>query len=214
VAKQINYRIFVPSIQSNMQKTLLFLVLLPLWACQSNIETVESTEDDGTRVRYERRRKDQTREGKFERFYPTGTLAESATYKSDTLEGERRTFHQNGAVDEVEHYVRGVLHGSYQRFRSDGSKYIEQTFQNGAFEGWSLRYYPNGQVEERVMLVHGEENGPFQEYYENGKIKAEGTYMYHDESAVEHGELREYDSTGTLVRVADCNLGWCKTRKK
>ena len=110
--------------------------------------------------------------------------------------------------------VRGTFEGKYQKFRPDGSLEIEQTYVHGALEGYSIRYYTNGQVEEKVMLKDSEENGPFTEYYPNGKLKAEGTYQYVEDSAVEQGELREYDSTGTLIRIADCDNGVCRTRWK
>jgi antitoxin component YwqK of YwqJK toxin-antitoxin module len=92
---------------------------------------------------------------------------------------------------------------------------LEQQFVQGVMQGLSVRYYPNGMVQERVTIVNNDENGPFQEYYENGNLKAEGTYSStEEETALEQGELREYDSQGKLIRVADCLDGRCNTRKE
>jgi antitoxin component YwqK of YwqJK toxin-antitoxin module len=191
----------------------LLISIIMLLGCQSKTEIIESVDTDGMKMRIERNRSDQKRNGIYEKFYPNGKVAESAQFLNDSVHGEHRMYFENGQVHIIEHFDNGKLHGPFLRYREDGSKYIEQNFVHGHYEGWSTRYYPNGQVEERVMLVHSEENGPFTEYYPNGKLKAEGTYVYYEEEAVEHGELREYDSTGTLVRIADCQYGNCRTRK-
>jgi antitoxin component YwqK of YwqJK toxin-antitoxin module len=176
-------------------------------------ETVDTRNDQGQRVRYERNKKDFSKNGKFERFYEDGKLLEVSFYENDTLHGERRFFFPNGNLESMEHYRHGVLHGVYRKYYETGSVYLEQEFVDGAMQGSSKRYYSDGTVEEIVTIRNNEENGPFQEFYPNGKIKAEGTYIYEDE-ALEQGELREYDERGTLVRIADCERGLCRTRWK
>jgi antitoxin component YwqK of YwqJK toxin-antitoxin module len=188
------------------------MLLLP--ACQSPVETVEATDEQGQRIRYQRQKSNFAKEGLYERFFPNGAVAESAIYHQDSLDGARKIFYENGQLESSTPMVRGTFEGKYQKFRPDGSLEIEQTYVHGALEGYSIRYYPNGQIEEKVMLKDSEENGPFTEYYPNGKLKAAGTYQYVEDSAVEQGELREYDSTGTLIRIADCDNGVCRTRWK
>ena len=195
-------------------KYLFALLTLCLTACQWNIETVETTDEYGQAIRYQRRKDNFAREGMYERFHPNGKVAERTIYLNDTINGPREFFYENGQLESVTPMVNGVLEGKYEKFRENGQRYIEQTFVNGQLEGWSLKYYPNGQLEEKVMLKNSEENGPFFEYYDNGKPKAEGNYIYKDEAALEQGELKEYDSTGTLIRIADCIDGICRTRWK
>ena len=61
---------------------------------------------------------------------------------------------------------------------------------------------------EEVAFEGNMENGPFKEFYENGKPKATGAYLEGDN---EHGELLEYDTTGTLIARKQCDRGICKT---
>jgi antitoxin component YwqK of YwqJK toxin-antitoxin module len=194
-----------------MRLLLFFLLLFSISAC--NTETIDTQNEYGQRVRYERRKDDFAKHGRFVRYHDNGKLAEEATYANDTLEGERRLFYPGGQLESVEIYTKGVLNGPFRRYHENGALYIEQEFRNGVMEGFSLRYYPNGQLEEKVTIRNNEEDGPFVEYYENGKKKAEGSYIF-DEEALEQGELKEYDESGELIRIADCERGICRTRWK
>ncbi len=194
---------------------LFYLFLVILSACAgSGTETIENRDAEGNLVRFERRKKDFAKQGRYQRFHPDGQLAEEAFYKNDSLDGERRLFYPNGQVDVVEHYANGMFSGKYQKFREDGTLQLEQNFVNGQIEGESIGYFSNGKIAEKVAFKNSEENGPFFEYYDNGQPKAEGTYVPSEDGPLEDGELKEYDSTGTLVRIADCKLGICHTRWK
>ena len=199
-----------------------FSLLLPagvflfclVYCGNSPVETVEHRDERGQLERFERRKKDYAKEGLYQRFASSGQLLEEARYSNDTLHGERKYFYANGTVESIEHYSNGVFHGKYQKFYETGSIQVEQEFVNGALEGLNIAYYPNGVVKEKVTLRNNEEDGPFTEYYENGALKAEGRYIPGENVAVEQGELREYDETGQLVRIADCQSGICRTRWK
>lgn len=189
--------------------------VLILAACTgSDLETVENRDASGNLERFERRKKDFAKQGRYQRFSPDGKLIEEAFFKNDSLDGERRLFFPNGAVDVVEHYSNGVFAGKYLKYAENGALLLEQPFVNGQIEGVSIGYYPNGQIAEKVTFRDSEENGPFTEYYENGQLKAEGAYVPDEDGPLEDGELKEYDSTGTLVRIADCRRGVCITRWK
>ncbi len=185
------------------------------FACKENpIETVEVRDDEGRLERFQRNKKDFAKEGLYQKFSAEGELLEEAHYHLNVLEGEKKYFYPNGNVESIEFYKNGQLHGKFKKFFEDGKLQLEQDFVNGVMQGLSIRYYPNGNVEERVTMVDNEEKGPFQEYYENGNLKTEGTYAPSEtESALEQGELKEYDENGVLVRVADCVDGRCTTRK-
>lgn len=199
----------------NSHITLFLVGIILLSNCaNSPVETVEHRDEKGQLERFERRKKDFAKEGLYQRFTPAGQLLEEAHYRNDTLDGERKYFYANGTVESIEHYTNGVFHGEYRKFYENGSIQIEQTFVHGALEGLSIAYYPNGVMKEKVTLRNNEENGPFTEYHENGALKAEGTYISDENVAVEQGELREYDETGQLIRIADCQSGVCRTRWK
>lgn len=189
----------------------LFLALACLFACSSDLETVEQRNDQNQLIRFQRRKSDFARQGVYQRFYPSGILAEEAVYVHDTLDGPHKYFYTNGNLESIEHLKMGVFHGKYQKFYENGVLELEQEFVDGAMQGLSLRYYPNGILGEKVTIRDNEENGPFTEYHENGQLKAEGTYR---DGPTEQGELREYDESGQLIRIADCTDGMCVTRWK
>ena len=187
-------------------------IILMMTACQPKTEVVETTNEFGRKIRYERRKSDFAKEGKFERFDENNALADDAIYQNDTFNGVHHFYYPNGKVDMEVNYSHGLEHGPYKKYFESGALEITYNFFNGAIEGESIRYYPNGKVMEVVSIVHSEENGPFKEYYDTGVLKTAGNYIYVDDAPAENGELQEYDSTGVLVRIANCDSGICRTK--
>lgn len=185
-------------------------------ACNGiSVETVEIKDDTGRLERFQRNKKDLSKEGLYQRYTADGKLELEAHYHQNLLQGEKKYFYPSGQLEVLENYQNDQLNGPYRKYYENGVLKIEQTFVQGLMQGQSIRYYPNGNVEERVTMKDSEEMGPFQEYYENGNLKAEGSYApVADESAVEQGELKEYDENGQLIRIADCTDGRCITRWK
>ncbi len=178
------------------------------------LEAVESRDAEGRIERYQRRSSDSAKEGLYQKFRPDNSLLEERHYRNDTLDGERKYFYANGKVESVEQYKHGQIEGKFQKFYETGALRVEQTYVNGALNGESIGYYPNETIKEKVILIDNEENGLFVEYYEDGKIKAEGSYIPGDDGPLENGELKEYDETGTLIRIAECSSGRCITKWK
>ena len=192
----------------------IFFISSLIIACTPATETVEMASETGGKMVFQRRKSDGAKQGIYKLFSSDGHLLEQATYENDSLHGIQQYFYPNQQVEHEYHFDKGVLNGPYTRYFEDGKVSVKQTYKDGALEGKSTRYYPNGAVMEEVELVKNEENGPFKEYYDNGNIKAEGNYIYADDSALEQGELREYDSTGVLIRIAECEQGICRTKWK
>lgn len=197
-----------------LHRILLFSFLLATASCNP-LETVEQRDPDGRLVRYQVNKKSRMREGLWQQFSSDGKLQSEAHFMKDTLHGEKKYFYSSGAVESVENYENGTIHGAFRKYYESGVLMLEQQFVQGVMQGLSVRYYPDGVVQERVTIVNNDENGPFQEYYESGILKAEGIYSStEEETALEQGELREYDESGKLVRIADCVDGRCTTRKQ
>lgn len=197
-----------------MNRTIFFLLLFFFAACGPRLEEVEQVDAEGNKTVYSRIVTTQQKQGDWRWYNPEGVLMEWSQYEADALHGFRRLYYESGALLSEEQFEQGIPVGTYRKYFEDGKPYIVQTYQMGMLEGWSVRYYPNGQVMEEVLLHHNEEQGPFKEYYENGQLKATGTYAYVEDAAVEQGELREYDTTGVLVRIAQCEAGICQTKWK
>lgn len=194
--------------------TWLTLSVLLQPSCKDNpLETLETPNERGQLERWQRNKKTLAKEGLYQRFSHEGQLLEEAQFLADSLHGERKYFYPSGKVESIERYQKGRIHGKFQAFYESGQLKIEQDFVHGALTGLSLRYYPNGKMQEKVNLIDNVENGPFSEYYENGNLKTEGTYAPNGEGdGLEQGELREYDESGQLIRIADCQEGRCVTR--
>lgn len=191
------------------------MLLLLSYCAQDPLETVEQKNDRGQLERFQRRKDNQKREGLFQRYSAEGVLLEEAHYLADSLDGERKYFSASGQLESIERYQNNKIHGKFQAFYPDGKVKIEQDFVAGALTGFSIRYYPNGQIQEKVQLKNNVEDGPFVEYHENGQLKTEGNYAPNEEGdGLENGELKEYDESGQLIRVADCQNGMCLTKWK
>lgn len=185
--------------------------LLFMIACSSGpaVETVEDTDPQGLRIVYERQVDNYAREGRFERFDSLGNRIELARYRNDTLDGPRVLFYPGGDTLSVETYRNGRFEGPYRAYYEDGTLRQSGQYVDNAMTGEWLSFYPSGDRREVVQMADNLEQGPFTEWYDGGTLKAEGEYLDGDK---EHGELRLYDSTGTLVRIMDCDRGMCFTR--
>ncbi|MCW5922655.1 MAG: toxin-antitoxin system YwqK family antitoxin [Saprospiraceae bacterium] len=191
-----------------------FLALFISFCKNNPVETVESRDKEGQLERWQRRKQDFAKEGLYQRFSANGQLLEEARYTNDTLDGERKFYFPNGKTEAVERFRRGQYHGKYQRFYESGQLYVEQEFVDGAMQGLSIVYYPNGAIKEKVTIRNNTEDGPFWEYWENGNLKAEGIYVVFEDEPLEHGELKEYNESGELIRIAQCDKGVCLTTWK
>ena len=193
---------------------IVFLISILFIACNSNLETVETVNEFGYKIKYQRSKKDFAKQGLYTEFYPNGEKYEEANYVNDTLHGERKKYYESGAIELIENYSMGAIDAEFKRYYEDGALQQEGLYKEHVAVGEWKKYYKNGQLEELVTLVNNEENGPFQEFYENGNMKAEGNYKGFDEEANrprEHGLLKMYNEEGKLVKKMNCDLGICRT---
>ena len=185
------------------------LALLALVACSSDIETVRNEDPaSGIKEEFQRSKKTGQREGFYRKSTTSGVLLEEAFYTKDQLNGVRKLYNEEGRLIIEESHKDGVFEGPYKSYYPDGTLEIEGFYKANETSGTWKRYYPSGALMEEVAFEGNMENGPFKEFYENGKPKATGAYLEGDN---EHGELLEYDTTGTLIARKQCDRGICKT---
>lgn len=193
-----------------MNRILLFVLpFLLMTACSSDMEVVESIhEETGYKEIYQRSRSTGMKNGYYHHLDDRGILLEEAHFRNDQLHGIRKLFYEDGTVRIEETYEEGNYHGPYRDYYPDGRIDSEGEYVHNEMVGIWKRHYPNGQLMEEVTFKGNLENGPFREWYENGSLKATGAYLEGDN---EHGELLEYDTTGTLMARKECTRGICKT---
>ncbi len=188
--------------------TSLSIVLLLLSAC-SNIETTENTDEAGRVIeRFSQNRKTGQKAGKYQAFYPDGTLKEECFYKNDTLDGERKLFYENGQLSTVEHYKNGAFEGLFQSYFQNGRLANEGHYHNNKMSGIWKRWYPTGELREEVNFEHNLENGPYKFYHKNGQVSVQGNFIQGDN---DHGETLKFDENGQLIEKMFCHWGVCAT---
>jgi antitoxin component YwqK of YwqJK toxin-antitoxin module len=186
----------------------LALLLFSASCSQPRTEAVERTDEYGYIEKFERRLEDFAKEGSYRKLKADGTLVEEAQYRHDTLDGSRILYYDNGDTSIVENYRSGQFDGPYRRYHENGQLQQAGQYAHNELVGEWTSYYDNGQIREIVQFKNNLENGPFIEYYPNGKLKAEGQYLDGDN---EHGELKLYNESGTLIRTMKCERGRCQT---
>ncbi len=193
-----------------MKNTYLYLLLIfVLCACgRNNLEQVELTEDDGSKVTYTRNKENFAKEGTLVRFDADGVKLEKAEYKNDTLHGVRHLYYPNGNIQVSENYMNGTFEGDFKSFYENGKVQLEGIYVNNVMDGTWKGYYDSGELKEEVLFKNNNENGPFVEYHKNGKLKAKGTYLDGDN---EDGLLELYDEDGELIKKMQCKKGVCRT---
>ncbi len=74
------------------------------------------------------------------KYYATGGIAESKTWKEGVLSGAWKVFYDNGQLKFETSFVAGKLHGPLRAYRYGGQKSVEGVYRNNVKEGvW--RYY-------------------------------------------------------------------------
>ncbi|HEX5625356.1 MAG TPA: toxin-antitoxin system YwqK family antitoxin [Saprospiraceae bacterium] len=190
---------------------LLFLFLALVFSCRQS-RLVEKKNESGVVIeRYEVQQQDtaEIRSGLYERFDDRGRLLESSQYEDGKLNGVRKLYLE-GVLQSEETRVLDQYHGPYKAYHPNGQLQLEAQYVHDVMTGEVKVYYASGKIKEIVHFEDNAENGPFVEFYENGARKAEGHYKQSD-GPVEDGELKLYDSTGTLEKIMNCQLGKCFT---
>ena len=192
-----------------MRRLFLLSICFFFFACNEKLDKVEiKDEQDRLIVEYTRRKSDFARQGTFKAYNENGVVIEEAEYDNDLLHGKRKLFYDSGEVMIEENYVQGQFQDWYRSFYENGQVELEGKYIDNSMEGEWKRYFEGGQIMETVLFSGNQENGPFVEYHQNGQLKFEGTYKDGDN---EHGELKEYDEAGTLIRRMTCDMGLCRT---
>jgi antitoxin component YwqK of YwqJK toxin-antitoxin module len=169
-----------------MCRSILFLlsVSILLASCQSDLEVVEKTDDQGYVERYTVRKEDGAKEGWYVKSAPNTIILEETQFVNDTVHGLSIQYYPNGDTLSVTTYEKGIRNGQ------------------------QIVYYAGGGIEEVVTYTNGSKTGPFVEYWKDGKLKTEGTYF----DGHENGDIKNYDQQGNHYRTLNCIDDVCITK--
>lgn len=171
-------------------------------------ESIENIDLDGNIEKYQRKRSDFAKHGKYSKYGSNGNLIEESFFINDSLDGKRVLYYEKGDTQIIETYKMGAFEGPFRAFYSNGQLELEGSYVENTMHGKWKKYYQTGELMEVVTFSNNQENGPFVEYYPNGNLKAEGAYL---EGSHEHGLLKLYDESGKLIKKMECEKGICKT---
>lgn len=207
-----------------MSRSILFFALLLGLASCSSIEIKTETDEAGNVLEYEFNTKTQKKDGYFKKKWPSGAILEESEFKDGLQVGKRVIYFENGKIYQQETYVNNVMEGPVKRFNVEGQLESEGNFKNDKMDGEWHYYYSSGKVKEIVNFKDGVEDGPYVAFWENGNKKDEGFFKigFNEEHGISNedfdefwnGERKLYDENGELIRIMDCNFGFCKTRWK
>lgn len=192
----------------NFYSFILFLSFTILSCTADTTTIVQKDKDDRVLEKISIDTKTKKKQGLYQRFYPSGNLAEEAFYDRDSLNGTRKFYYESGSLEQEQNYLSGIFQGPFRSFYINGKTNVEGNYVNNEMDGVWKRYYDTGELKEEVNFVNNDENGPFKEYFKNGKLKTEGTYV---NGPNEQGELKEYNEEGELIKIMSCNSGICNT---
>ena len=176
--------------KENIVKSLLFLGILSLSACQEEIkESSDSvtyierngyyTTQQGGHTVYRLNEKGRLMDGR----YVVGNEKnkwEEFEVKQGVLNGGYMTYHPNGNRSDFNHYKDGVLNGPAKTFFLSGKLQDSSYYKNNVKVGEITKFYESGEIKAVTKLADGKPNGTVR-YDEAGtKIGeqyAEGGYM-------------------------------------
>src|SRR6478609_7001167 len=137
----------------------------------------------------------ETPDGKYKRYYPSGKLEIEGEYHDGKRNGIFTMYHENGQLARKVNYVDGQRQGIIEAYDEDSKpvqkeanqnnvkpiktyydplrKQIQEDYfvvasDNETIEGKYKRFYPNGKVEMEGDYHDGNRSGTFLEYHENG----------------------------------------------
>ncbi|MCY9805399.1 hypothetical protein OTK51_18400 [Vibrio scophthalmi] len=125
--------------------------------------------------------------GKALSYFPSGQLAQQATYKNNHLDGESLRYHENGHLYEKEHYQDGQLEGLQVIYNADQVVIAESNFKLGTLAGEQKSYFDDGKLKQLTN-------------YHTTILADNGQYPL-------HGIQEQYDSEGRLVEKGNFKQG-------
>lgn len=116
------------------------------------------------------------------RYYPTGELLSSVSYKDGMKHGKALTYATNGQLLSEKGFFEGKEDGMHQYYYKDGKLKSQIPYTKGALDGEVHLYYSNGALKRSSSYKMGKREGIDMLYYINGAplLKAE----YHEDQPI------------------------------
>lgn len=93
--------------------------------------------------------------GKYQKFYPDGTLEKEGRYENNELTGEFRSYHPNGKVRETLSMEHDLEQGAFTEFHANGQRAADGTYKSGVEHGVLHKYDSTGTLIQTMDCVEG-----------------------------------------------------------
>lgn len=145
-------------------------------------------------------------EGRYNYYYPDGTLLATRFYKHGLLDSTFTNYYHGGKIRTEGQYLLGEKTGMYKYYNADGKLYYTETYKFNKTNGQTIFYFPNGKIETESTMRDGERHGIYKRYAEDGSLMyqlryedgLELGYSYLDKSGIPAPEIPLVQGNGTL----------------
>ncbi len=122
--------------------------------------------------------------GKYLKYYKSGALRTSGTYKAGKKEGKWVEYYETGNKKSETIYIKGETARTSKAWYSSGRlhyiyHYAQDTskrYKREIKDGEQIGYFENGKMSEHSYYVFGKKNGLYESWYESGLKKQETRY--------------------------------------
>ena len=122
--------------------------------------------------------------GKYLKYYKSGAVRTSGTYKAGKKDGKWLEFYETGNKKSETIYIKEETARTSKAWYSSGKlHYIRHYAQDTSkrkkreiLDGEQISYFENGKISEHSYYVFGKKNGLFESWYESGLKKQETRY--------------------------------------
>lgn len=115
------------------------------------------------------------RTGRWNDFYPDGTLQAEGQYVDNRQSGTWRFYNRSGKVEQTGAFINGRADGTWRWYYDDGSLLREEEYFQGRRDGPYREYGRDGEVIVEGEYADGERNGEWK--YSSGDYSEEGRYI-------------------------------------
>jgi len=115
----------------------------------------------------------------------------------ETRGGKWETFYKSGTLRSIGWYVKGKKEGKWQEYYENGHLEMEVEFAQGKKTGLLKRYHSNGELLGRINYKNGKEEGLIEAYYKNGQLLMKGQFQ----DGKQIGEWKYYNENGDLIEI-------------
>jgi antitoxin component YwqK of YwqJK toxin-antitoxin module len=183
-------------------------IVLSLFVFQSFIFLAQTTDANGKKQGYWKKKDDKTNKliyegqfkdnkpvGKFKYYYPNDSVRAIMNFRKDGLTSYAKLFHLSGKRMAEGKYVNEIKDSTWIYYDESGTLISTEKYVKGKKEGTAYVYLPEGTISEERNYKQDIQHGPFKQYFDSKTLKGQGNYV----NGQLEGKVVYYYPNGTEV---------------